>query len=397
MAHGFLRPAVRGVRAVQDGGRRGDDLGGERVGDGRRRAAARGDRRQPAEFRRGVSCEREMAIICAVGEDLRDDPTLFGRAVSALDSDSAADGVAGGVAAEHHVRAARRRRAAGDDAAARRRSSVSCRGPAMTRVTCEFCSSVTARWAQLWSGDLRAGAVRRARSPGVDRPACRRAHGGGRGRPIGGAASTWRSISRRADAGADERRRRWRGAASTSSSARPDGRRDEAGGAAGGRRRRRRRRSSRRISRSASSCSRRSSAQAARLFAAQARVRRLPARSASRGEEGRAVGHGAAARSGRWSRPGFTRPIDVSSTRAGFIPGTHTVGFDGPAETITLTHSARDRTAFARGALDGGAVGHGRRGWFTMKDVLGLDRLTACSGCGMRVERGLHGRSRRHR
>ena len=30
---------------------------------------------------------------------------------------------------------------------------------------------------------------------------------------------------------------------------------------------------------------------------------------------------------------GFSRKIDVSSTRAGFIPGTHTVGFDGPAET----------------------------------------------------------------
>src|SRR5206468_2844023 len=41
---------------------------------------------------------------------------------------------------------------------------------------------------------------------------------------------------------------------------------------------------------------------------------------------------------------GFARGIDVSSTRAGFIPGTHTVGFDGPAEMVTLTHVARDRT-----------------------------------------------------
>ena len=48
---------------------------------------------------------------------------------------------------------------------------------------------------------------------------------------------------------------------------------------------------------------------------------------------------------------GYTRPIDVSSTRAGYIPGTHTIGFDGPAESITLTHTARDRSAFARGAL----------------------------------------------
>jgi len=32
-----------------------------------------------------VSCEPDMAIICAVGENLRGDPTLFGRAVTALD------------------------------------------------------------------------------------------------------------------------------------------------------------------------------------------------------------------------------------------------------------------------------------------------------------------------
>ena len=69
---------------------------------------------------------------------------------------------------------------------------------------------------------------------------------------------------------------------------------------------------------------------------------------------------------------GFSRPIDVSSTRAGHIPGTHTVGFDGPAETITLTHTARDRSAFARGALTAAQWVKGRKGWFTMRDVLGL-------------------------
>jgi 4-hydroxy-tetrahydrodipicolinate reductase len=70
---------------------------------------------------------------------------------------------------------------------------------------------------------------------------------------------------------------------------------------------------------------------------------------------------------------GFTRGIDVSSTRAGFIPGTHTVGFDGPAETITLTHAARDRSGFARGALTAAQWIVGKRGWFTMQDVLGLN------------------------
>jgi 4-hydroxy-tetrahydrodipicolinate reductase len=69
---------------------------------------------------------------------------------------------------------------------------------------------------------------------------------------------------------------------------------------------------------------------------------------------------------------GYTAPIDVASTRAGAIPGCHTVGFDAPAETITLTHTARDRTGFARGALEAAVWVQGRRGWFTMRDVLGL-------------------------
>jgi 4-hydroxy-tetrahydrodipicolinate reductase len=70
---------------------------------------------------------------------------------------------------------------------------------------------------------------------------------------------------------------------------------------------------------------------------------------------------------------GYNHPIDVSSTRAGSIPGTHTIGFDGPGETITLTHTARDRSGFARGALEAARWVQGRRGWFTMRDVLGLE------------------------
>jgi 4-hydroxy-tetrahydrodipicolinate reductase len=69
---------------------------------------------------------------------------------------------------------------------------------------------------------------------------------------------------------------------------------------------------------------------------------------------------------------GYPRPIDVSSTRAGFIPGTHTIGFDAPGETITLTHAARDRSGFARGALAAAKWVSGRKGWFTMRDVLGI-------------------------
>ena len=69
-------------------------------------------------------------------------------------------------------------------------------------------------------------------------------------------------------------------------------------------------------------------------------------------------------------RAGFARPIDVSSTRAGSIPGTHTVGFDGPSETVTLTHTVRDRAVFARGALEVARWLVGKRGWFTMDDFL---------------------------
>jgi 4-hydroxy-tetrahydrodipicolinate reductase len=67
---------------------------------------------------------------------------------------------------------------------------------------------------------------------------------------------------------------------------------------------------------------------------------------------------------------GFARPIDVSSTRAGAIPGTHIVGFDGPAESITLRHDVRDRAVFAHGALAAAQWIKGRRGWFTIDDML---------------------------
>jgi 4-hydroxy-tetrahydrodipicolinate reductase len=67
---------------------------------------------------------------------------------------------------------------------------------------------------------------------------------------------------------------------------------------------------------------------------------------------------------------GYARPIDVSSTRAGFIPGSHEIGFDGPAETVTLTHTVRDRSVFAHGALEAAKWLKGRRGWFTMRDMI---------------------------
>jgi 4-hydroxy-tetrahydrodipicolinate reductase len=69
---------------------------------------------------------------------------------------------------------------------------------------------------------------------------------------------------------------------------------------------------------------------------------------------------------------GYARNIDVASSRAGSVPGTHTVGFDGPFETFTMTHTNRDRAAFAQGALQAAKWVHGKSGWFTIRDVLGL-------------------------
>lgn len=67
---------------------------------------------------------------------------------------------------------------------------------------------------------------------------------------------------------------------------------------------------------------------------------------------------------------GYPRMIDMSSTRAGSIPGTHVVGFDGLADSVTLTHEVRDRAVFAHGALEAARWIQGKRGWFTMDDLM---------------------------
>jgi 4-hydroxy-tetrahydrodipicolinate reductase len=64
------------------------------------------------------------------------------------------------------------------------------------------------------------------------------------------------------------------------------------------------------------------------------------------------------------------RPVDVSASRAGAHPGTHEIGFDSPAETITLRHTARSREGFARGALQAARWVIGKQGWFEFSEVL---------------------------
>ncbi|HET6972608.1 MAG TPA: dihydrodipicolinate reductase C-terminal domain-containing protein [Pyrinomonadaceae bacterium] len=62
--------------------------------------------------------------------------------------------------------------------------------------------------------------------------------------------------------------------------------------------------------------------------------------------------------------------IPTSSTRAGYIPGTHRVGFDSEADQILLTHTARSRQGFANGALLAAHWIVGRTGVFEFSDVI---------------------------
>lgn len=67
---------------------------------------------------------------------------------------------------------------------------------------------------------------------------------------------------------------------------------------------------------------------------------------------------------------GYARQIDVGSSRAGKHPGTHEIGFDSAADTITLRHAARSREGFAQGALKAARWIVGRKGVFTFEQVL---------------------------
>ncbi len=63
------------------------------------------------------------------------------------------------------------------------------------------------------------------------------------------------------------------------------------------------------------------------------------------------------------------REVPVSSTRAGYIPGTHRVGFDSAADQIILEHTARGREGFAAGALLAASWIIGRKGVYEFSEV----------------------------
>ncbi len=70
--------------------------------------------------------------------------------------------------------------------------------------------------------------------------------------------------------------------------------------------------------------------------------------------------------------------MPITSVRVGSVPGTHELVYDGAFEQVRLVHEARDRRVFAEGALTAARWLVGRRGVFTMQDVL----FTPASGPG---------------
>ena len=77
---------------------------------------------------------------------------------------------------------------------------------------------------------------------------------------------------------------------------------------------------------------------------------------------------------------GFAGSLTLSANRAGAHTGTHEIGFDSPADTITLRHTARSREGFAHGALLAARWIVGKKGVFEFREILNeLGRPSASS------------------
>ncbi|OAP41485.1 4-hydroxy-tetrahydrodipicolinate reductase [Sinorhizobium glycinis] len=78
-------------------------------------------------------------------------------------------------------------------------------------------------------------------------------------------------------------------------------------------------------------------------------------------------------------RDGHTGPrpqgtIGFATLRGGSVVGEHSVILAGEGETVTLSHSATDRSIFARGAVAAALWGRSQKpGFYSMLDVLGLN------------------------
>lgn len=62
--------------------------------------------------------------------------------------------------------------------------------------------------------------------------------------------------------------------------------------------------------------------------------------------------------------------FNFASIRCGHMPGTHTIQFDSLADTLTLSHQARNRQGFAEGALLAAEWLLNRQGFFSFEDMM---------------------------
>ena len=72
----------------------------------------------------------------------------------------------------------------------------------------------------------------------------------------------------------------------------------------------------------------------------------------------------------KWQVSGTKLQVPIESIREGEVPGVHTVTWDSPVDTISITHSAKSREGFALGAVLAAEWLKGKTGWHTMDEVL---------------------------
>ncbi|MEY3539325.1 MAG: 4-hydroxy-tetrahydrodipicolinate reductase [Bacteroidota bacterium] len=79
-------------------------------------------------------------------------------------------------------------------------------------------------------------------------------------------------------------------------------------------------------------------------------------------------------RKNNWINDAASNPNEISirSERIDPAPGTHTVAYSSPIDTIEITHTAHTRQGFAAGAVLAAEFAANKKGVYTMKDVLGL-------------------------
>ena len=76
---------------------------------------------------------------------------------------------------------------------------------------------------------------------------------------------------------------------------------------------------------------------------------------------------------GKLDRAILPHELHFSSTRGGAVNFSHTIGFDSAADTISMTHSARNRDGYAVGAIQAAEwLVKQKPGLYNMQDFLGF-------------------------